>query len=64
MPAARKESEGPSDDVRRKFREALERKQGRHADGTGGADGKDRSKAQSPHGPAKSQRTFRRKSGG
>lgn len=50
------------EDVKRKFREALDRK---HAHGgrdvsAGGAAGK----AQDAHGPASTQRTFRRKSGG
>jgi hypothetical protein len=51
------------DDMRRQFREALERKHGHGAVGAGGADGE----AGKPHhasGPAKAQRTFRRKSGG
>lgn len=52
------------DDVRRKFREALERKQqgrGRQAgDGTGKKKGKGISDA---HGPAARRREFRRKSG-
>jgi hypothetical protein len=52
------------DDVKRKFREALERK---NAGGTAGAahtDNDGGNKAHDAHGPAKSQRTFRRKSGG
>jgi Family of unknown function (DUF5302) len=49
------------DDVRARFREALERKQAKtkarenHADGS--------SKIHEAHGPAASRRTFRRKSG-
>jgi Family of unknown function (DUF5302) len=50
------------DDDRAKFREALARKTGRGgASGQGGDSG---SKVGSAHGPAKAQRTFRRKSGG
>ncbi|HEY2831070.1 MAG TPA: DUF5302 domain-containing protein [Sporichthyaceae bacterium] len=50
------------DDDRAKFREALARKTGR---GGGSAQGGDSgSKVGSAHGPAKAQRTFRRKSGG
>jgi hypothetical protein len=51
------------DDVKRKFREALERKNARHSGGDG-AEGKDTAKVHgSAHGPAHLQRTFRRKSG-
>ncbi|HKS43558.1 MAG TPA: DUF5302 domain-containing protein [Amycolatopsis sp.] len=51
----------PEDDVKRKFREALERKQAKarasapHENGGG--------KNAHAHGPAASKRTFRRKSG-
>ncbi|WP_369229946.1 DUF5302 domain-containing protein [Streptomyces sp. R21] len=49
-------------DLKRKFREALERKRGvqadAHAANTSG------SKIRGAHGPAASQRSFRRKSGG
>jgi hypothetical protein len=52
----------PATEVKDKFREALARKQGKDAAGEahlgGGA------KVNSQHGPAKTQRTFRRKSGG
>ena len=50
------------DDPKAKFREALARKAG----GAGQADagGGNAAKIGSAHGPAKSQRTFRRKSGG
>lgn len=53
-----------TDDVRRQFQEALTRKSGRgHGTTTGGSGGG----PAVPHGgsgPAKAQRTFRRKSGG
>ena len=53
--------EGASEDVKAKFREALERK---HAHGgrdvTGGSDP---SKVHDAHGPAHTQQMFRRKSG-
>jgi Family of unknown function (DUF5302) len=51
----------PEDDLKRKFREALERKQAQtrsnapHENGGG--------KNQHAHGPAANKRTFRRKSG-
>ena len=51
------------DDQRRKFREALDRKTGKSDDPTAGGTGGS-SKIHGAHGPAKSQRTFRRKSGG
>ena len=53
-----------TDDVKRKFREALERKQSKHAEGATSGDGGDASKVHSAHGPAHQQRQFRRKSGG
>jgi hypothetical protein len=49
------------DDMKRKFREALERKRGSHAS----AEGADHTgKVHGSHGPAASRRSFRRKSGG
>jgi hypothetical protein len=50
------------DDVKRKFREALLRKQGARQGGTGGA-GPDQSKVHGAHGRAGGPREFRRKSG-
>lgn len=61
MSASKDADHNPApDDVRAKFKEALERKQGKHEEhALGGADA-----AGSAHtGPAKVQRTFRRKSG-
>jgi Family of unknown function (DUF5302) len=51
------------DEVKRRFREALERKQGKNAAANGSASDKDPSKVHSAHGPAASRRSFRRKSG-
>ncbi|MCQ4043861.1 DUF5302 domain-containing protein [Streptantibioticus rubrisoli] len=51
-------------DLKRKFREALARKRGAQTDATGGAASADSSKIHGTHGPAASQRSFRRKSGG
>ncbi len=49
------------DDMKRKFREALERKRSSHAS----AEGVDHTgKVHGAHGPAASRRSFRRKSGG
>jgi hypothetical protein len=48
------------DEVRRKFREALERKQSHARSGSAHQGGP---KGQNAHGPAANKRTFRRKSG-
>ncbi|MEU2510641.1 DUF5302 domain-containing protein [Streptomyces syringium] len=55
-------AEGTEDAVKRKFREALERKQGK---AVGGANGQNRdgSKIHGTHAKAGGQRNFRRKSG-
>ena len=60
-PAAEPE---PEDDVRKRFREALDRKRGDHADRAAAGEGRDPSKIHGAHGPARSRRSFRRKSGG
>ncbi|MGH3152236.1 MAG: DUF5302 domain-containing protein [Streptosporangiaceae bacterium] len=50
------------DEVKRKFREALDRKRGEHA--SANAEGShDTGKVHGAHGPAASRRSFRRKSG-
>jgi hypothetical protein len=68
-PEAAEEEAGPPaeaakpdiDEMKRKFREALERKRGDHAS----AEGADHTgKVHGSHGPAASRRSFRRKSGG
>ena len=51
-------------DLKRKFREALARKRSAQADAADVAANPDASKVRSAHGPAASQRSFRRKSGG
>jgi len=55
------EPEPTDDDVKARFREALERKQARNRMGEEHADA--RSKVHDAHGPAAGRRTFRRKSG-
>lgn len=56
---------GAPDDVKRKFREALERKQGKGSGaGAHPDDGENRPPSAEAHGPAHTQRQFRRKSGG
>ena len=61
--AGGREEGGAREDLKRKFREALERKQGRAAQQGEGAEKGDRSKIHGAHGPESSQRSFRRKSG-
>ncbi|MER6788443.1 DUF5302 domain-containing protein [Streptomyces sp. NPDC000658] len=51
-------------DLKRKFREALARKRGVQADAGDTAANAGPSKIHGAHGPAASQRSFRRKSGG
>jgi Family of unknown function (DUF5302) len=55
------DSADPADDVKRKFREALERKQAKAREGSAHENGG--AKNVHAHGPASSKRTFRRKSG-
>jgi Family of unknown function (DUF5302) len=54
-------AKSPEDDTKKKFREALERK---NAQSAGGADHKDGGRKQpKAHGPVENRREFRRKSG-
>ncbi|MGK2853708.1 MAG: DUF5302 domain-containing protein [Microbacteriaceae bacterium] len=53
---------GASDDTKRRFREALERKQQRTRSGTD-TQGTGQSSIHGTHGPADHQKRFRRKSG-
>ena len=55
------ESESDFDELKRKFREALDRKRATHASAEGA---QDTGKVHGSHGPAVSRRSFRRKSGG
>ena len=50
------------DEMKRKFREALDRKRQAHTEGQGNG-GQDPGKIHGAHGPAASRRNFRRKSG-
>jgi hypothetical protein len=65
-PAAGDTAEGEAkpdiDDVKAKFREALDRKRQHHDDGQGKG-GHESGKVSGAHGPAASRRNFRRKSG-
>jgi hypothetical protein len=56
--------EADEDEVKRKFREALARKQGAHHGAAAGGTGPDQSKVHGAHGRAGGPREFRRKSGG
>ena len=61
-PASSAEAKPELDDVKRKFREALDRKRGTHV--SANADGaQDTGKVHGSHGPAANRRSFRRKSG-
>jgi hypothetical protein len=62
-PAGAEDGAGPEDEARRKFREALERKQARDAGASGTGQGKGTGKIHGAHGPARHRRSFRRKSG-
>ena len=57
-------SESESQDVKDKFRAALDRKRGNQADRDADAATRDGSKIHGEHGAAGAKRTFRRKSGG
>ena len=59
--AATTNTEPDLDDLKRKFREALERKHDAHASAESA---KDTGRVHGAHGPAVSRRSFRRKSGG
>jgi hypothetical protein len=50
----------PQDEMKRKFREALERKRARQRDASSALRGKGAGKVRGTHGPAPSRRSFRR----
>lgn len=52
------------EELKRKFREALDRKRASQADATAGRGGKDTGKVHGARGLARSRRSFRRKTGG
>ncbi len=58
------EPEGSEEEMKRRFREALERKRADQADANAARGGKDAGKVHGAHGPARSRRSFRRKTGG
>jgi hypothetical protein len=62
--AAGEDQEKPDiDEVKRKFRAALDRKRETHADDGSAAGGRDAGRIHGSRGPAAGRRTFRRKSG-
>jgi hypothetical protein len=64
MADAASEHEGSEEQMKRKFREALERKRAKQAEANGARSGKDAGKVHGAHGPAGNRRSFRRKTGG
>jgi hypothetical protein len=64
MAAAAPEPDGSEDELKRKFREALERKRSKEAEQNAGQGGQDSGKVHGTRGPARNRRSFRRKSGG
>jgi Family of unknown function (DUF5302) len=58
------EREGSEEEMKRKFREALERKRAEQAGANAARGGKDAGKVHGAHGPAGNRRSFRRKTGG
>ncbi len=64
MADAAPERAGSEEEMKRRFREALDRKRARQADANAARDGKDAGKVHPAHGPARNQRSFRRRTGG
>jgi hypothetical protein len=60
----RESSAEEEEEMKRRFREALERKRAEQAEANAARGGKDAGKVQGAHGPAGSRRSFRRKTGG
>ena len=63
MADAAPERDGSGDEMKRKFREALDRKRAKQADAGAPRGGQDAGKARGAHGPAQNRRSFRRKTG-
>jgi Family of unknown function (DUF5302) len=64
MTDAAPEPEVSEEEIKRKFREALERKRAKHADANAARGDKDAGKIHGARGLARSRRSFRRKTGG
>ncbi len=63
MADAAPERAGSGEEMKRKFREALDRKRAKQADANAAHSGQDAGKARGAHGPARNRRSFRRKTG-
>jgi hypothetical protein len=64
MADAASEGAGSEEEMKRKFRDALDRKRAKQTDANAARGGEDAGKVHGAHGPAGSRRSFRRKSGG
>ena len=64
MAGAKPERDGSGDEMKRKFRKALERKRAGQADPNAARGGQDAGKVHGAHGPAGNKRPFRRRTGG
>jgi hypothetical protein len=64
MTEAAPEAADPEEEIKRKFREALERKHAKDADTNAARGGQDGGKVHGARGLARSRRSFRRKTGG
>jgi hypothetical protein len=64
MADATPERDDSEDEMKRKFREALERKRAGQAGNNAARSGQDTAKIHGAHGPAESRRSFRRRTGG
>ena len=58
------ERDGSGDEIKRKFRKALERKRAGQAGGNAARGGQDAGKVHGTQGPAGNKRPFRRRTGG
>jgi hypothetical protein len=64
MADAAPEHDGSGEEMKRKFRDALERKRTKQAEGNAARGGEDAGKVHGAHGPAGTRRSFRRRTGG
>jgi hypothetical protein len=64
MADAAPERDGSEDEIKRKFREALERKRAKQANANAARGGENAGKVHGAHGPAGNRRSFRRRTGG
>jgi hypothetical protein len=64
MAEAAPERDGSGDEMKRKFREALERKRAKQANANAARGGDAAGKVHGAHGPAGNRRSFRRRTGG